>query len=587
MVQLDNDQPEKYGKGDSTAAENLLRAMIQELENLQQNLIVQLNQDVERLQAEKSRLIAEIDNLQTQRQQLPSSLQDPPSQEQGAQQQYLVSQLTQALAEHLQEILMQRLSQQSGSSYRPLSGSAGDNLSPSPNEYNESAYRILASLDTTLRTTFKTLQQDISSYQSSFSQQLSRMHSLEQQGEAILEALVNRLNDQLKLQATALPLIQPSDRENVTQPERDRQRLPEANPIPLQIPGAPLPLSRQTKPTSQNQLGLLLVLISTVALSIHNVVVQVVGRESNIFGAFAFGGFIKLNLGNSLLILWLRMIVVLPLMAIFATGLYPNVWRDIRKFLFDPNRRGLLTVVGSGFFLFLSQVLIYIAISQIGPGVAVTILFMYPLVTVPLAWLFFGDRPTLLRVGVMIAISVGVILAAFPKIFPAGGTGVPGISPVGVGTAAVSGIAFALYLIFMQLGFKRLHPVPVSLIQFSTIFVLSSLSLMLPLPGNFAVQLIPDRRFGLIIGGVVLGILTLVGYLLNNFGVRFLGAARASIVASSGPVLTAVLAFVIIPSAQNALQPISITGILLVTLGVFALSFERLLVQNKPQQSAK
>jgi drug/metabolite transporter (DMT)-like permease len=110
---------------------------------------------------------------------------------------------------------------------------------------------------------------------------------------------------------------------------------------------------------------------------------------------------------------------------------------------------------------------------------------------------------------------------------------------------------------------------------------------MLPLPGNFAVQLIPDRRFGLIIGGVVLGILTLVGYLLNNFGVRFLGAARASIVASSGPVLTAVLAFVIIPSAQNALQPISITGILLVTLGVFALSFERLLVQNKPQQPAK
>ena len=587
MVQLDNDQPEKYGKGDSTAAESLLRAMIQELENLQQNLIVQLNQDVERLQAEKSRLIAEIDNLQTQRQQLPSSLQDPPSQEQGAQQQYLVSQLTQALAEHLQDILMQRLSQQSGSSYRPLSGSAGANLSPSPNEYNESAYRILASLDTTLRTTFKTLQQDISSYQSSFSQQLSRMHSLEQQGEAILEALVNRLNDQLKLQASALPLIQPSDRENVTEPERDRQRLPEANPISLQVPAAPLPLSRQSKPTSQNQLGLLLVLISTVALSIHNVVVQVVGRESNILGAFLFGGFIKLNLGNSLLILWLRMIVVLPLMAIFATGLYPNVWRDIRKFLFDPNRRGLLTVVGSGFFLFLSQVLIYIAISQIGPGVAVTILFMYPLVTVPLAWLFFGDRPTFLRVGVMIAISVGVILAAFPKIFPAGGTGVPGISPVGVGTAAVSGIAFALYLIFMQLGFKRLHPVPVSLIQFSTIFVLSSLSLMLPLPGNFAVQLIPDRRFGLIIGGVVLGILTLVGYLLNNFGVRFLGAARASIVASSGPVLTAVLAFVIIPSAQNALQPISITGILLVTLGVFALSFERLLVQNKPQQPAK
>jgi drug/metabolite transporter (DMT)-like permease len=295
------------------------------------------------------------------------------------------------------------------------------------------------------------------------------------------------------------------------------------------------------------------------------------------------GGFIKLGLGNSLLILWFRMMVVLPLMALLAIVLYPNVWRDIKKFLLDPDRRGLMTVVGSGFFLFLSQVLIYIAIPQIGPGVAVTILFMYPIITVPLAWLFFGDRPTFLRVGVMCAISLGVILAAWPKIFPAVNSGVASISGVGVGTAAASGIAFAFYLIFMQLGFQKLHPVPVSLVQFTTIFVLASVSLMLPLPENLAVQVIPDKRLGLIISGVVLGVLTLAGYLLNNFGVRFLGAARASIIASSGPVLTAVLAFLIIPSAQNALQPISILGIVLVTLGVFALSFERLLVQNKAQ----
>lgn len=580
MGQLDN-LPENHNTGNATATEALLRAMTQELENLKQNLIVQLNQDVERLQAEKSRLVDEINHLQAQRQQLPSSQSSLP-QEQIDQQQYLVGQLTQAIAEHLQDLLMQRLSQQPGSSYHPLGGTSSANLPPSANDYNDSAYRILSSLDTTLRTTFKTLQQDISSYQSSFSQQLSRMHSLEQQGEAILETLVNRLQEQLQEEGGALPLV-PSEPEVGGQAYSDSRQTPEAKDLPFSVPAAPLPPPRQPKPSSQGQLGLLLILISTVALSVHNVVVQIIGRESQIFNLFSLGGFIKLGLGNSLLILWFRMMVVLPLMALLAIILYPNVWRDIKKFLLDPDRRGLLTVVGSGFFLFLSQVLIYIAIPQIGPGVAVTILFMYPIITVPLAWLFFGDRPTFLRVGVMCTISLGVILAAWPKIFPAVNSGVASISGVGVGTAAASGIAFAFYLIFMQLGFQKLHPVPVSLVQFTTIFVLASISLMLPLPENLAVQVIPDKRLGLIIGGVVLGILTLAGYLLNNFGVRFLGAARASIIASSGPVLTAVLAFLIIPSAQNALQPISIFGIVLVTVGVFALSFERLLVQNKAQ----
>ncbi|MBD1837506.1 EamA family transporter [Coleofasciculus sp. FACHB-64] len=582
MGQLDN-LPENHNTGNATATEALLRAMTQELENLKQNLIVQLNQDVERLQAEKSRLVDEINHLQAQRQQLPSSQSSLPQEQiDQDQQQYLVGQLTQAIAEHLQDLLMQRLSQQPGSSYHPLGGTSSANLPPSANDYNDSAYRILSSLDTTLRTTFKTLQQDISSYQSSFSQQLSRMHGLEQQGEAILETLVNRLHEQLQAESDALPLV-PSESEVGGQAYSDRKQPPEANAIPFSVPAAPLPPPRQPKPSSQGQLGLLLILISTVALSVHNVVVQIIGRESQIFNLFSLGGFIKLGLGNSLLILWFRMMVVLPLMALLAIVLYPNVWRDIKKFLLDPDRRGLLTVVGSGFFLFLSQVLIYIAIPQIGPGVAVTILFMYPIITVPLAWLFFGDRPTFLRVGVMCTISLGVILAAWPKIFPAVNSGVASISGVGVGTAAASGIAFAFYLIFMQLGFQKLHPVPVSLVQFTTIFVLASISLMLPLPENLAVQVIPDKRLGLIIGGVVLGILTLAGYLLNNFGVRFLGAARASIIASSGPVLTAVLAFLIIPSAQNALQPISIFGIVLVTLGVFALSFERLLVQNKAQ----
>ncbi len=130
-----------------------------------------------------------------------------------------------------------------------------------------------------------------------------------------------------------------------------------------------------------------------------------------------------------------------------------------------------------------------------------------------------------------------------------------------------------LYAAWLQ----KLHPIPVSLIQFFTIFVLTSLILIL-LPTEWLGVRVDDP-LGFVFGGIILGALTLVGYLTNNFGVRFMGAARASIIASSGPVMTAFLAWLLI---QSPLQWIQVLGILLVTGGVTALSFERMKGQPQP-----
>jgi drug/metabolite transporter (DMT)-like permease len=222
-------------------------------------------------------------------------------------------------------------------------------------------------------------------------------------------------------------------------------------------------------------------------------------------------------------------------------------------------------------------VLIYIAIGKIGAGSAVTILFMYPIVTVPLAWFLFGDRPTPLRWGVMAVISLGVIFTALPNIswekLASGGA-------AGVVIAAIAGVAFAMYLILMQLGFRKLHPVPVSLLQFFTIFVLSAIILILLGP-DLGVLVEADKRVGFIFGGILLGGLTLVGYLANNFGVRLMGAGLASIIASIGPVMTALLAWILI---RDPLQGSQVFGIFLVTLGVGALSLERMKLQPKPKK---
>lgn len=543
--------------------------MAQELQTLQQSLLTHLTQDVSRLQAEKSRLLSDIQKLQAQQRSLQQHVEVDLTQQQLQQQQVWAKQLAQALATQLQALLIERIQFAEQATLNP----AGD---------PEATARSIAALDATLNRIASSVNQDLSSYQSSLSQQLSRMHNLEQQGEAILEALVSRLNQQLQAAARSIPPARSP--EAVRSPETPAARSPEAPPAahaievpppavhPVQPPPAPVP--RPVR--SPFQTGLLLVLLSTVALSLHNVVVRIIGVSNRVFGFYDWGGFISLNLGNSMLILWMRMIIVVPLMIFLGNTIYPAAWRDLRLFLESRDRSLLFAVTGSGFFLFLSQVLIYIAIGQVGPGVAVTILFMYPLVTVPLAWLLFRDRPTRLRIGVMVAILSGVILTTFPRLAAS-----ETISWQGIFAAAAAGICFACYLISMQLSFRNLHPVPVSIIQFVTIFVLTSLSLIF-FAQRLGLDVRPEGRLGLIGGGVVLGTLTLAGYLLNNYGVRYLGAARASIVASTGPVLTALLAFVILPDdPQNALQRIQWFGILIVTLGVLALSFEKLLGQRR------
>ncbi|UBF24064.1 EamA family transporter [Kovacikia minuta CCNUW1] len=623
------------GIEDARTVEKILQTVSQDLKSLHQGLIVQLSQEVTRLQAEKSRLMSDIEKLQAYHRALQSRQLESLSQQQSAQQQLWAKQLAQILAVHLQAQIMERLNQIAVPQQASVNPAASPTAISAANGYSENAHRLLASLDTTFSNTFKTLQQELDSYQSSLSQQISRMHSLEQQGETILEALITRLREQLQAESMdfsgSAPTVLrgdsnsttetrypsaveenypsseppypsasprdsysvPSQFDNLDDPRngspahlvddnrtqlRDSQDLPQtATPIPLEFPGAPLPLPKKAKrEISHFQLGLALVLLSTVALSVHNVVVRIIGNESTVLRSFQLGGVINItSLGNSLLILWLRMLVVLPLMIPVAMFLYPAVWRDIKRFTSNPDRGPLFNVLGSGFFLFLSQILIYIAIGKIGAGPAVTILFMYPIVTVPLAWFLFGDRPTTLRWIVMGTISLGVILTALPNSsLSSNATG------AGVMTAVLAGIAFALYLVFMQLGFKKLHPIPVSLVQFFTIFVLTSLILTLS-PVDLGVQVTDPQGF--FWGGVILGALTLVGYLANNFGVRFMGAARASIIASSGPVMTAFLAWLII---QSPLQWVQIIGILLVTGGVTALSFERMKGQPPPAKLA-
>ena len=605
MGQLDNNTP-RHPTDEGKAARDVLRSISQDLRALQNDLSGQLNQDIVRLQGTKHRLLNDIEILEGEYQSLRHEFDELKerkiselSRQQIAQQQVWAKRLAQALASHLQQRLAEDVYQ--GISIHGV-GQDGS---------LQNAYQLLASLDSSLNETLHSLQQDLNSYQSSLSQQISRMHSMEQQGEAILDALVNRLSLQLQSQIVrpqGFPVVTHGNGNGDT-PHLLRYQQASLKPPSAYAgrssPSLPYEQSAEFAPnasvgssdsasavrsastslhtkvsspkanqsTAAFQKGLIFIILSTLALSFHNVLVGIIGYGGEILGQLPVEEIFPLNIPNSLMLLWLRMLVVLPLMVLVANNIYPKVWKDIRKFLGARNKRPLFQVIASGCFLFMSQVLIYKAISDIGPGVAVTLLFMYPLITVPLAWFLFGDRPTPLRGLVMFAITIGIVFTALPRINTDLAVGI--VSPWGVFSGLLSSVAFALYLISMQLSFRRLHPVPVSLVQFTTIFVLTSVILV---GGTFfgLETSEPSSYSGFYLAGLLLGGLTLLGYLFNNFGVRLMGAGQASIVASSGPVLTAILAYIITPGEKSALQFIQWIGVILVTLGVLALSLERL-----------
>lgn len=622
----DDQRPAASSLGELTreSTQEALSTMTSELEHLRIDLISQFRQDLDRLQTDKSRLIQEITDLQGQRQQVLT------------QQQELVQQFSSVLVAQVEELLAQRLNQlldtvraSRGEAQPTANGFNGDLANSAANDYSENAYKIIAALDNTLRSTFRSLQQDLTSYQSSLSQQIGQMYSLEQQGETIIESLVDRLRQEVPrieeggrtnsgYSSYRSPDRSPDNRGGIITPltpndnggrpypetnlredhiarinattnlennsatnlENNSATNLESNPevnntTPTETPEVlePTPPPPIKQGVSLQQIGLILALLSSVALSLQNVIFRVMLKKSTVLGMENLGGFIPPGAGNSLLILWMRMLVVVPMMLVIGWVRYPNLFSDLRQFATFDDKDRTWNTIGSGFFLFVSQVTIFLAFGQAPTGVVTTIFFIYPIITVLLAWVLFGERPTLVRSLITATVFAGVVLISLPT-----GGATTNLTIGGVSLAVISGIAFALYVTLTQAAQKKVHPVPFSIINFIIILLLSGFTLMLPLPPAFAVKVNPQMWGSIVVTALILGSLTLTGYLMTNIGIGMIGAAPFSVIGATGPALTSIMAFVII---QEALKMNQILGMLLVTIGVVALSVERIRSQKK------
>ncbi len=546
------------------STEEALQALTHEIESLRQDISVQLDRDVRWLQGEKGRLMQEIDQLRRQHQSLQNNYQTTLSQQQIAQQQLWAKQLAHALATQFQEQLMARLNGVAPSPNRSAN-------SPNLDGYSENVQRLLVSLDSTMSQTFATLQQDLTSYQSTLSQQLNRMYSIESQGEVILETLVNRLIERLQ-ESDSIEAPLPSATNPASLPQVTLEK-PEPQPTPPPQPAPPSPSAKpKAPPASQWRTGIIFALLASFAFSLQNVVTRIILLPSTLFGLVNIGGIVAPSLGNSIFILWLRMLVVVPLVSLLGTNGYQvdnqPFWLDVQKLFSRGDLKLKLIVLASGFFLFASQTLAYIAFGNMAAGVVTTLILTYPIITIFLASVLFNDRLTSFRIIASGVVFLGIVLIAIPF-----GAEI-NFSLVGILTGLGSGVALAICVIFSQMAFRQINPIPFTLVQFGVIFVFSSVFSLIGTIINPEFIEIPPGTFSiLLLAGIVLGLTTLMSYLFQNLGIRFAGAASYSIVANTGPVMTSILAFLMIGEVLTFVQ---VLGMLIVTAGVIALGVKRL-----------
>ena len=345
--------------------------------------------------------------------------------------------------------------------------------------------------------------------------------------------------------------------------------------------------SRTSPNWSELQIGFLLISLSTMVSSLYNVAIKAIFfTASNSLGGLPTQQLILPTLGNIFLILMLRLLVVVPLMLLLSPILHPPIWQELENLftslranatpIHQKSKQALFLSIISGCLLFLSQVLVYIAIGEVTTGMAIALFFIYPVISVFLSWFLFQERPNVLITGAMAAIFCGELLILANQSIGVNNTSLGSI------TAIVSGVAFAMYVVFTRICATKLklHPVSLTLINFTTMLLLSFICLIIPLPSNLALAINSSNGLELVLSAFILGVLTLCGYLFNNFGIRKLGSPYSSLIGATVPILTVIFAGVML---QESLDIVQVIGIILVTIGTASITWKK--TPNQPQPS--
>ena len=299
-------------------------------------------------------------------------------------------------------------------------------------------------------------------------------------------------------------------------------------------------------------LGLLVMLLAAIFLSIQNVIVRLFFE-----GTAELGGVLTSNFEHTVLFLQVRTFFMSLAIALLAWRIYPKVFLEIKN-----SGKQLQSPILCGAIYFFTVILLYLAIGNLPAGIAITLFFVHPAIALLLGWWFNQEKPTFFRWLIISGVILGLILVT-----PNLQADLSSQFIFGTLCALGAGLGFALYATSAQRALIHFHPLSFSLVTFTLLFLFSSVTVLL-----MGIEIPSTRLLPVILWSLISGLVTVGGLVFTNLGIRLVGAPTASLVGSSEPVLTTVLAWLLL---QENLELRQVAGMMLVTLSISGLGVEK------------
>jgi DME family drug/metabolite transporter len=223
-------------------------------------------------------------------------------------------------------------------------------------------------------------------------------------------------------------------------------------------------------------------------------------------------------------------------------------WRVVRFF-------AAFGVVGIGAFY-----LVYAsAIDRVGVGVAAVLMYTAPVWVTVLSALFLGESWTAGKGAALALVMVGVALVARVYRPEALQFNVPGIL-MGLG----AGLTYGLYILFGKVGVRRYRPMP--MLGYALVFGAATL-LPFQASDRIAAALTDPSLLPWLLG--VAFVPTLLAGVSFNWGLHYLPASNASIVATLEPVIALILGALLL---DEGIEPAQVVGAGLVLAAITMLN---------------
>jgi drug/metabolite transporter (DMT)-like permease len=245
-----------------------------------------------------------------------------------------------------------------------------------------------------------------------------------------------------------------------------------------------------------------------------------------------------------------------------------------RKSLFIDRKSILLMLIQGIFGGFGTSLFFYLAITKISVGMATMILFLYPAI-VNIFFAVSGVR----KIGKASIIALGMALLGSFIVLNIFGIEAFSVSTTGIIFGIGACLSYAFYNIFADLKLSKFSPVTISFYSAISAFITSLIisPSFFKFDINYSWELIGFFALLALISGIFPSI-------LMYKGITYIGADKASIVASTELPMTIILAYFFLSEKMSILQ---ISGVALIVASVLLLEKADQLSYNKSMLAKK